>query len=499
MPKGAEKNSQKLKRYVKDFGSDIFKTDSKILYCKACEQEVGAERKSLITQHISTNKHKSAVIKLKNNPKKEQQLLPLVSETIANDQKYFQKRLCEAMISADISYVKLNNETLRKFFKDFIPNFNIPDQSHIRKNILPLCYNETIKKIRDKIGINKIWICVDETTDIKGQKVANLIVGILRSDKYEPSFLLNSKVLQSANHRTISTFVEQSLLLLWPMGVEYDRVLLLVTDGAPYMIKAGKGLKDTFYGKMIHITCLAHGIHLLAEEIRSSFKNIDKIIANIKAVFLKAPNRVEVFREIAPDLALPPKPVITRWGTWISAALYYVENIETIENIIQTLDSNDAASIKLAKYYLSKPNVRQDLVYIKANFESIPNAITKLEKKGLQLIDSIKIITDLCNSFNNLRGNTGLAIKNKWEQVLVKNPGYKSMLVIAKILNGDNADISDIEVDLTVEEISLFKYAPITSCDVERSFSQYKTLLRSNRLSFTEENFKMTLITHCNA
>ncbi len=139
------------------------------------------------------------------------------------------------------------------------------------------------------------------------------------------------------------------------------------------------------------------------------------------------------------------------------------------------------------------------MVYIKANFESIPNAITKLEKKGLQLIDSIKIITDLCNSFNNLRGNTGLAIKNKWEQVLVKNPGYKSMLVIAKILNGDNADISDIEVDLTVEEISLFKYAPITSCDVERSFSQYKTLLRSNRLSFTEENFKMTLITHCNA
>jgi hypothetical protein len=44
-----------------------------------------------------------------------------------------------------------------------------------------------------------------------------------------------------------------------------------------------------------------------------------------------------------------------------------------------------------------------------------------------------------------------------------------------------------MELNLSPSEI---KYAPITSCDVERSFSWYKSVLRPNRRTFHFENLK---------
>ena len=51
--------------------------------------------------------------------------------------------------------------------------------------------------------------------------------------------------------------------ILWPGGVKYDNVLLLLSDAAPYMIKAGEGLSVS-YPKTIHVTCVAHALHRVA-------------------------------------------------------------------------------------------------------------------------------------------------------------------------------------------------------------------------------------------
>ncbi|KAJ4428801.1 hypothetical protein ANN_25794 [Periplaneta americana] len=44
-----------------------------------------------------------------------------------------------------------------------------------------------------------------------------------------------------------------------------------------------------------------------------------------------------------------------------------------------------------------------------------------------------------------------------------------------------------------------FKYAPITSCDVERTFFQYKKCLSDHRRRFTLQSLKMYVTLHCNA
>ena len=69
-----------------------------------------------------------------------------------------------------------------------------------------------------------------------------------------------------------------------------------------------------------------------------------------------------------PDIPLPPKPILTRWGTWLEAVEYYAEHIYSIKNVLLALDSEDAVSIDTAKTIACETSVRNDLIYIKNTF-----------------------------------------------------------------------------------------------------------------------------------
>jgi hypothetical protein len=100
---------------------------------------------------------------------------------------------------------------------------------------------------------------------------------------------------------------------LWPSGGNNEKVLLLLSDAAPYMIKAGKTL-NVFFPNMIHITCLAHMLQRIAEKVRELFPNVNTLVNNLKRVFLKAPHRVEVYTDVLPNVVLPPESKLTREG-----------------------------------------------------------------------------------------------------------------------------------------------------------------------------------------
>jgi len=58
--------------------------------------------------------------------------------------------------------------------------------------------------------------------------------------------------------------------------------------------------------------------------------------------------------------------------------------------------------------------------------------------------------------------------------------------------------MDELPEDLTENDLIYFKYAPITSADVERSFSRYKNILSDNRQRLDVENIKKTLVVQCN-
>jgi hypothetical protein len=110
-----------------------------------------------------------------------------------------------------------------------------------------------------------------------------VIVGTLFADRPGDIFMLHSEVLDKVSHTTIAILFDNAIKMLWKVEVTRDRILFLVTDAAPYVLKAAKGLK-ILYPRMVHLTCLAHGFHRVAEEIRGSYPDVDILISNAKKI-----------------------------------------------------------------------------------------------------------------------------------------------------------------------------------------------------------------------
>jgi hypothetical protein len=104
----------------------------------------------------------------------------------------------------------------------------------------------------------------------------------------------------------------------------------------------------------------------------------------------------------------------------------------------------------------------------------------------------LNILADVKTTITRADGIVGDKIKIKLEKVLEKNPGLSKLIDIAKVLTGGVA-----QVDLAPDMIAAMKFAPMVSCDVERSFSVYKQILSDKRMNFTPENLEMYLICNC--
>jgi hypothetical protein len=99
-----------------------------------------------------------------------------------------------------------------------------------------------------------------------------------------------------------------------------------------------------------------------------------------------------------------------------------------------------------------------------------------------------------------LCGNEGTvaeSIQEKLDAVLAKNEGLETLRQINAVLCGDDKQRID-GFSFTPEEVAAFKYAPLVSCDVERSFSKYRAVFRDNRRAFHAETLKIHLIIYCN-
>ncbi|KAL4131874.1 hypothetical protein QTP88_009115 [Uroleucon formosanum] len=174
--------------------------------------------------------------------------------------------------------------------------------------------------------------------------------------------------------------------------------------------------------------------------------------------------------EMAPNIPLPPQPVLTRCGTWLKAATYFCEHFEILKTIIMGLNKDDSTSVEKAQDLISDDNVKHSLIYIDANFGTLAYSITKI----------------------------GNEIKNKFKAVLAKNTGFQTMPTISKILIDEKASNECFPDDFSADDLVHFRFDPITSVDMERSFFKYKNLLTDNRRLFTFDNIKHALIVQCN-
>ncbi|XP_068083487.1 uncharacterized protein [Anabrus simplex] len=276
---------------------------------------------------------------------------------------------------------------------------------------------------------------------------------------------------------------------------EVNEVLALVTDAAPYVIKAGKGLK-LLYLKMLLVLPMQ-----CTELLRRCAKNrpaSTALISSVKKIFVKAPSRVRTFKSMHPELPLPPEPILTRWGTWILAALYYAESHTAMEEVINTFDEADSKCIAKAKAAFKMKGLMPSLTFIKAYMSVIPEAILKLESRGVELVEVVATIQGVVQEADSWPGETGRTVKQKLEFALARNPGWSAALDLERMLRSESEPSEDFP-NYSAQEATLFKYLPLVSVDVERSFSSLKLLLTDLRKSFKTESIEKILVVQSNA
>ena len=122
--------------------------------------------------------------------------------------------------------------------------------------------------------------------------------------------------------------------------------------------------------------------------VRAHLKNIDEIMATIKAATIKNKDRKKDFHNAG--LSSPPDPVITRWATWLRAALYYSENLPAVRTIVNNWTSAGLL-VSGAKHAINVEDLVPDLVKIN-QYRTLAANVEFLRKKCLH--DNRSIRTD---------------------------------------------------------------------------------------------------------
>ncbi|KAL4112044.1 hypothetical protein QTP88_015892 [Uroleucon formosanum] len=107
----------------------------------------------------------------------------------------------------------------------------------------------------------------------------------------------------------------------------------------------------------------------------------------------------------------------------------------------------------------------------------------------MTLVQSLGLIEEAEKCIEQVQGPLGVAVKEKMHSVLHKNPGLDCL----KLIRDAHCEMNGVifPAELTALDIANMKFAPITSVEVERSFSRYKSVLRPNRRSFNFENLSI--------
>ena len=137
----------------------------------------------------------------------------------------------------------------------------------------------------------KFFLIVDEA-EIAKQKYISVLVGSL--DVPNQTFLVDCHPLDSGNNVNSSIILHTVDDILRQLEIKRENFSLFLTDAARYMSLIGKTLKE-LYPSLMHVTCVAHLLHNCAMRVRAHFKNIDEIIATIKAATIKKQRSQERF------------------------------------------------------------------------------------------------------------------------------------------------------------------------------------------------------------
>ena len=324
MPKQAKSSTAKVRQIFQEYPDEFSTTSACDLRCNLCDVLVKCDKKFFVESHRKRMQHQRKLeTKVKSQSK--QTFLQL-------DQVNFKEQVVSSFLAADIPLNKLNHSSLKPLFATM--GKVLPSETAARPCVAKLASRKE-EQIQELLRDKKIFLIVDEA-EIAKQKYISVLVGSL--DATNQTFLVDCHLLDSGSNVNSSIIMHTVDDILRQPEIKRENFSLFLTDAARYMSLAGKTVKK-LYPSLMHVTCVAHLLHNCAMRVRAHFKNIDQIIATIKAATIKNKDRKKDFHDAG--LPSPPDPLIIRWATWLRTALYYSENVPAVRTIVNNWTSAD--------------------------------------------------------------------------------------------------------------------------------------------------------------
>ncbi|PSN35255.1 hypothetical protein C0J52_18156 [Blattella germanica] len=188
---------------------------------------------------------------------------------------------------------------------------------------------------------------------------------------------------KKANGSTVMQSIMDFFQKLWPCGTEFEKVLLVVTDQAPYILSAIKQLKPLF-PKLKHVTSLAHALHRGCESIRNEYNIANEFISALKKirVVLQLQQREELGRSLDQLMRRRDHALISRHDSSV---------IRDLEDQIESMKANiDYVQESIAES-------QQNIMQIEESKDNLDTLDTSGLMQGLSDIDSKYLIEKLYN------------------------------------------------------------------------------------------------------
>ena len=166
----------------------------------------------------------------------------------------------------------------------------LPSKTAARACVAKLA-SQKEEQIQESLRDKKIFLIVDEA-EVAKQKYISVLVGSVAAPNQ--TFLVNCHPLDSGRNVNSSIILHTVDDILRQLEIKRENFSLFLTDAARYMSSAGKTLKE-LYPSLMYVTCVAHLLHNCAMRVRAHFKNIDEVIATIKAATIKKQRSQERF------------------------------------------------------------------------------------------------------------------------------------------------------------------------------------------------------------
>lgn len=162
----------------------------------------------------------------------------------------------------------------------------------------------------------------------------------------------------------------------------------------------------------------------------------------------------------------------------MKVAGYYCKNLTKVKRYLESLSPKSPSKCLLKCRELIEDDELVNELYVISDFVWLADTIGVLEFQNLRLDEVFSIMQA---ATERIMASDLDEAKNRLQKSVSKNPDLETLKNLKEI-----------------EEMILFKYAPLTSCDVERTFSKTK-IFATDRTNFTENNLKKYYIVNCNA